>query len=80
MTYHIHRIYSEETGLEGAQILNEIKTDQKALNTGDHYILNGKAYRVEAATGLNFSGMLAFMYIFIFDEDLTNFFKQIGVL
>ena len=81
-TYHIYRIYEEEGGLAGAQILNEIKSDQAVFGDGSRYISQAHqvVYEITGVAGIGFSGLFAHMYIFEFDPEQTEFYRNIGIL
>jgi hypothetical protein len=79
--FHIYRIFDE--GLEGAQVLN-ISSNQSAFTAGEFYILpaDGEAYEVTASFRLDFSGAIAYMYIFQQTEgsdSLQDILDQIGL-
>ena len=81
-TYHIYRIYDPDSGLAGAQIINDISSDRAVFGRGDSYIseIHQVAFEITAASGFGFSGTFAHLYIFEVDEEQTEFYVNIGIL
>lgn len=77
--YHIYRERTEQ-GLRGAQILNGVESDQNIFRAGDTYIMDNKVYEILVVTALRFSGLVAHMYVWEYDPELTQEFIDLGII